>query len=196
MVTRVRQGKGGLNDNTSLRELLRNCSLSRSFLPHCPRHGPGWLLLTVQLRQADQPFSRYQAAQSRKRPLQRRPSTPDFILRFQSPCRLSGSFLEGGLGPAPLTVATRTPLTAPVSNGLFLACTLGTRQELRDVRAIGDVVRSFALLAAVSRYSNMPEKNVPPADVDDLADYLKQEEFFKPSKLAYSCPRKFCRCRE
>ena len=62
-------------------------------------------------------------------------------MRFQSPCRLSGSFLEGSSGPAPLTAATRTPITVSVSNGLCLPCVLGTRQELRHVLVLGSVGR-------------------------------------------------------
>ncbi len=45
-----------------------------------------------------------------------------------------------------------------------------------------EVGRSFALLAGVSKYPNMPEvdRTLPAAaaDVDELADYLQREEFF------------------
>ena len=45
-----------------------------------------------------------------------------------------------------------------------------------------DVGRSFALIAGVSKYPNMPEldRELPAAtaDIDELQDYLKKEEFF------------------
>src|ERR1043166_4691266 len=45
-----------------------------------------------------------------------------------------------------------------------------------------DVGRSFALIAGVSKYPNMPEleKDLPAAaaDIDSLQNYLKNQEFF------------------